>query len=53
MGRLRLIVNAMVPNPLDRSQFLLATDAGFILNIVRMKGITFTGPRIYKADIGK
>uniref|UniRef100_F1L683 WD repeat-containing protein 60 n=1 Tax=Ascaris suum TaxID=6253 RepID=F1L683_ASCSU len=51
MGRLRLIVNAMVPNPLDRSQFLLATDAGFILNIVRMKGITFTGPRIYKADI--
>uniref|UniRef100_A0A915C399 WD repeat-containing protein 60 n=1 Tax=Parascaris univalens TaxID=6257 RepID=A0A915C399_PARUN len=51
MGRLRLIVNAILPNPLDRSQFLLATDAGFILNVVRMKGITFSGPRIYKADI--
>ncbi|KHN88986.1 WD repeat-containing protein 60 [Toxocara canis] len=52
LGRPCFIVNSMLPNPLEKRQFLIGTDAGFILNIVRMKGITFSGPRTYKADAG-
>ncbi|VDK45912.1 unnamed protein product [Anisakis simplex] len=42
-----LIANTMLTNPKNKNQFLVGTDAGFILNLVRFKGIAYSGPRIY------